>query len=113
MIDKGRTEIQDQYRERDGIGVITQRADEINQNANQRTKYQPSFVRDCGADGIGNDEKCGKHGGATEQVEQGATAALGAAAVVTHERAESECGEHCNRCMPGEHPPVQQPSATQ
>ena len=101
------------HRKRDRVGVITQRTDEINQNANQRAKYQPALIRDGRADGVSDNKECREHGGAAEQVEQGAAAALGAAAVITHERAESDCGEHRNRCMPGEHPPVQQPSATQ
>ena len=75
MVNKGRTEIQDQYRERDGVGVITQCTNEINQDTNQRTKYQPALIRYGGADGVGDNKKRRKHGGAAEQVKQGAAAA--------------------------------------
>lgn len=79
---------------------------QINQDTNQGTEYQPPLVRYRGADGVGDNKKRCKHGGAAEQVKQCAAAALGAAAVVTHERTDSESREHRDRCMPGKHSPI-------
>jgi len=76
VIDKRRTKIQYQHGECHRVGIIPEGSDQVNQDANQSPKNQSAFIGYGGADGIGNDEKGGKHGCAAEQVEQRATATL-------------------------------------
>ena len=74
VVDEGGTKIENQHGECDGIRVVSQRSNQVDQCTDESAETSRAFVGDGRADRVRNNEKCGEHRGAAEEVEQGTAA---------------------------------------